>query len=148
MIDSLALRDLYERITRNVLQAMGPALVATASSGSPLAWQSLLLSTGYVVVLTALKFLLDWTAAADAPWWLRLLDRVGSAAAASVLAVAPLDWPGWSRLTELWPMVGWSALASSVLALIMFVGAPPGADRARHRLQREPDDSDPRHRAD
>lgn len=147
-------RDLAERVVRNVIQGMTPVLVATASSGEGLDWSTLALSTVFVTAMTALKFFADWTASADSALWLQMIDRAGSAAAAAVLAAVPLqepplDWLGWADFWAAldWPTIGWSALASAMLALIMFYGTPPGAVRAGHSVHGIEDDPEPRHRA-
>lgn len=118
------LRDLLERLVRNLIQALTPALLIVASSGQMPDLPALGLALFAVVALTTLKYLANLTSATDAPWYVQATDRALSAAAAGALAFIPADWSGALSAVE-WGSLGLAALGSAGMALVMLYGAPP-----------------------
>jgi len=95
-------------------------MAAMASSGRGADFRDVGWAALAVLVWTVVKFFLGIVAASGAPWWLQVLDRVGSAVAGAVIAVVPEDLHGID-----WALTGWSALGAAGMALIMFYGTPP-----------------------
>lgn len=118
------LRDLLERLVRNLVQALTPALLIVSSSGQMPDLPALGLALFAVVVVTALKYLAALTSAADSPWYVQAADRALSAAAAGALAFVPADWTGSFGAVD-WGALGLAALGSAGMALVMLYGAPP-----------------------
>lgn len=140
-------RDLLERLVRNLLQALSPALILLASSGN-LPDVTATLGMLLVVFLWTLgKYLTSLTADPDSPWYVQVADRVLSAAAAGGLALIPADWTGSLGALD-WTQVGYAALGSAGVALVMLYGTPPSAGTTRaSRLSLDEDDHEPEHRA-
>lgn len=132
-------RDLLERAIRNEVQAVMPVLVAAAGSGAEIHFVTVAMSVLVVLMWTTAKFFLEWTTTPAAPLWLRLLDRVGSAVAAALIAMIPASWDGTLSAVD-WPAVGRAVFAAAAISLIMFYWAPPGVEvttrgAPRHRLE-------------
>ncbi|HEY5956093.1 MAG TPA: hypothetical protein VIV60_06055 [Polyangiaceae bacterium] len=120
-------RDLLERIIRNLLQTALPiaAGVAATGKGLDLGMTSLALAT--VVVYTLIKGLLNVIPPEGASLGVQILDRVGSAVAATFIAFVPegtlASWADWAHVD--WKAVGLAALGSAATALVQFYLAPP-----------------------
>jgi hypothetical protein len=125
-------RDVAERTWRNVLQVLAPVIAVMAASGQPVDPAQLALSAGTVALYTVLKALAGVTAGADTSVGAQLLDRAGSAVAATLLAFLPeaamTSIASWAAVD--WAAVGWAALASAVLAIVTYVTDPPTFARA------------------
>lgn len=119
-------RDLVERIVRNVLQTALPIAsgIAATGKGLDLGMTSLALAT--VALYTLVKGLLNVTADASASLGVQVLDRVGSAIAATFLAFVPegalASWADWAHVD--WKAVGLASLGSAFTALVSFYLAP------------------------
>jgi hypothetical protein len=123
------LRDLLERIVRNIIQALTPALLIVASGGLP-DLPALGLALFAVVVVTVMKFLAGITASEDSSWLAKAADRAIPAAAAGALAFIPADWSGSLGAVD-WAALGLAALGSAGMALVMLYGAPPSQGVSR-----------------
>jgi peptidoglycan/LPS O-acetylase OafA/YrhL len=137
-------RDLLERLIRNLLQALTPALTILASTGGMPDFATIFMMAFAVVVLTLLKYVSALTADDGDAWYWRVLDRAASAGAGGALALIPAEWTGGFGGVD-WAAVGAATLGSALLALVMLYGTPPSmsVDRATRML----DDDEPDHRA-
>jgi hypothetical protein len=124
-------RDLLERIIRNVLQTALPIVSAVAATGKGVDLAMTAVALGAVVVFTFLKGVAGVVVPADAPLSVQLLDRAGSAVAATLLAFLPEaalhSWADWASVD--WKAVALAAGGSAVAALVSFYGAPPALAR-------------------
>lgn len=113
-----------QRVVRQLLQTYGPLILVVLSApdarsdvGATFA------AVGWVVVLTTLKLAAKIKAGPDAPWYLVVLDRAGSAAAAVVLASGLTGWVG--LMTVDWAEVGGAAAIAGFTSLVMLFYVPP-----------------------
>jgi predicted component of type VI protein secretion system len=119
-------RDVLERVIRQLLQTYGPAIYVvltspTAASGDV---KALFVALASIAVGTGLKNLARLKAAPDAPLGVVLLDRAGSAFAATLLGLGVSDLTG--LLSVDWGSKGiLAAIASALLGLLTFYGMPP-----------------------
>lgn len=120
-------RDLLERIIRNVLQTALPIVSAVAATGKGVDFGMVSVALVAVVVFTLLKGVAGVVVPADAPLGVQLLDRAGSAVAATLLAFLPEaalhSWSDWAAVD--WKAVALAAGGSAIAALVSFYGAPP-----------------------
>lgn len=137
-------RDLLERLVRNLLQALAPALTIVASTGGMPDFATTFEMAFCVAALTVLKYVAALTADEGDPWYWRLADRAASAAAAGAVALLPVEWSGAISAID-WAVIGRGALGSAVLALIMLYATPPALSVARSA--RMAMDDEPEHRA-
>ena len=124
-------RDVLERTWRNALQTLAPIVAVMAASGAPVNPDAVAVSAATVVFYTVVKAVAGVTAGSGAPLWVQLLDRAGSAVAATLLAFLPEaamhTWVDWVSVD--WATVGWASLGAAVLAVINYVAAPPAFAR-------------------
>lgn len=131
-------RDLVERVVRNLLQTLTPLLAST-----PLDWWGVGRAALTVVVWTVAKWATGWVTPPDAPWWRQLVERIGSAVAASLLVTIPASWTGDPYALE-WSTIAANAAAAALLALLMLYATPPTGGLSTGGVHRRPG---PRHRA-
>jgi hypothetical protein len=113
-----------QRIIRQLIQTYGPLiLVVLSAPGARNDLGATFAAIGWVVVLTSLKLAVNVKAGPDAPWWLVVLDRAGSAAAAVVLASGLTGLVGLLEVD--WAEVGGAALLAAATALVMLFYVPP-----------------------
>lgn len=140
-------RDLAERLVRNLLQAMSPSLILLAASGNLPDLVGTLTMLFVVFVYTLGKYLMALTADPDSPWYVQIADRVVSAGAAGALTMIPSGWTG-TLGSVMWGQVGYAALGSMGMALVMLYGVPPTQATSRAERGIEwPEDEEPKHRA-
>jgi len=114
-------RDLGERVVRNVVQTMGPVIGAMLMSGAKVDAVSVAWATGAVILFTVLKTMIGLKAGPDAAWYVVWADRLGSAAAAALLALLPADLLQVNDWRGLLLAAGGSVISS----LVMLYATPP-----------------------
>lgn len=117
-------RDLIERALRQLLQTYGPVIyVVLTSAAAHGTLAALVTALASVVVLTTLKWAAHLRAGADAPTWLALLDRAGSAVAVTLASFGVVDLA--SLLALDWGKALQAAVVAGVLAVLTYYGLPP-----------------------
>lgn len=117
---NVRLADAFGKATRNAVQVLVP-LLALVSAGTVTGADAIAVSIAAALAFVASlgKSALDWRAGAGAPWYLRLLDRVGPAAVGAVLALWPTDLAG--VLSADWRAIGLAAAGAAGTALVMWL---------------------------
>jgi len=115
------IRDLVERILRNLIQALIPLLTVLAVSGAKTGWRDLALSALYVFAWTIVKALALAPFEDNITGWLASALRIASAVAASLIANVPEQFWGYNH----WDRVAYAAVGAALTSLLMLYGTPP-----------------------
>src|SRR4051812_7956600 len=113
-----------QRVVRQLVQTYGPViLVVLTAPDRPNDLAAVFASLGFVLVVTTLKVLAKVKTGPGSPWYLVVLDRAGSAAAAVVIGTGLTSLVG--LLTIDWVEVGGAAALAGLTALVMVFYVPP-----------------------
>jgi hypothetical protein len=116
--------EFVQRVVRQLVQTYGPVIIVVLTAPNvtnDLA--AVAVAVGAVIVATTLKLLSRVKTTGADPWWLIVLDRAGSAAAAVIIGTGVSDLAG--LLTIDWVEVGGAAVLAAVAALLMLFYVPP-----------------------
>jgi hypothetical protein len=138
-----ALRSPFlERITRQLLQTYGPAAIVVLTSAAATHSTALSLFTALagVVFATTVKLLAKLKAGPDAPLWIVVLDRAGSAFATLLVSLGITDWFGLIHLD--WDKALTASFSAAAIAFITYFVAPPQVQDEPSRLSAVPAQTD------
>jgi hypothetical protein len=123
--------DVVERTFRSVLQTALPIASAVAASGAGVDAKAVAAALFAVVIFTVLKNVAG--ARVSTAGMAALIERAGSAAAATVLAFLPQaamsSWSDWAAVD--WGAVLMAAVASAAVATANYYLAPPVVEQAQ-----------------
>lgn len=116
-------RDLASRLVRQGQQVLIPVLAVIAQGQGHVDVAAVAVALGVGALLTTVRAAGEIRAAADAPWWVRTLDRATAAAAGTIGGLVTVDWV--HLVGGLDPAaVAYAGLASAGIAVLTALGDP------------------------